>query len=82
MCLKTAHASKRDPVIYWYNEKQHKNTLKLLEYFNSLPEATSLIYFCQVYLPDEDLISRFQLRENSLFSMVNQNPRTGEMQKL
>jgi hypothetical protein len=37
MCLKTALTSQRDPVIYWYNDKEHKNTLRLLEYFNRLP---------------------------------------------
>lgn len=56
--------------------------MKLLEYFNSLPEVTSLIYFCQVYVPDNDLISRFQIKENSLFSMMDQNPQTGQIQKL
>jgi hypothetical protein len=62
MCLKTALTSQRDPVLYWYNDKEQKNTLKLLEYFNSLPEVNSLIYFCQIYLPDQDLKKRFQLK--------------------
>jgi len=45
-----------------------------------MPEVTSLVHFCQIYLPDDDMIKTYSLVRNSLFSMMNMNNK-GEMQK-
>ena len=61
-CIRTAMASKRDPLFYYFNEKTHKNKLANMNYLNSLSEVTSFLYFCQIYLPDEFLTRKFTLR--------------------
>jgi hypothetical protein len=52
LCYKTAETSEKELIFFYFNEKTHQNSLSLLKYFNSLPEVTSLLHFCQFYLPD------------------------------
>jgi hypothetical protein len=81
MCLRTASISNRDPIFYYFNEKSHKNELYIMNYLNSLPEVTSLLYFCHIYLPDDDLIHKFTLKPNTIFTLFDEDGK-GTMQKL
>ena len=80
-CIRTAMASHRDPVFFYFNEKTHKKQTQLMNYFNSQREVTELLYFCQIYLPDDDLVRKFSLKQNILFTLFDQD-RNGNMKKL
>jgi len=52
-----------------------------MNYLNSMPEVTSLQFFCQVYLPDDELVKKFNLKQNSLFTLFDPD-KTGHIKKL
>ena len=55
--------------------------MNLVKYLGSLSEINSIIYFCQFYLPDEEVSSTYQLTENTLFSLGSQD-HDGKLQKI
>lgn len=52
-----------------------------MNYLNSLPEVTSLLYMCQIYLPDEALVRKFGLKINTLFILYDPD-QNGSVKKL
>lgn len=60
-CVKAAKAADKEPIFFYFNEKTHAKSLSVLKYFNSLPEVNSLLYFCQFYLPDEEVTRNYRL---------------------
>ena len=52
-----------------------------MNYFNSQSEVTSLLYFCQIYLPDDDLVRKFSLKVNIIFTLFDPD-QNGNMKKL
>lgn len=52
-----------------------------MNYFNSLPEITSLIFICQISVPDESLIKKFGINQNSMFTLKDHDQK-GHLQKL
>jgi hypothetical protein len=53
--MQAAKAAQKEPVLFYFNEKTHAKSLNLLRYFNSLKEVNSLLYFCQFFLPNDDV---------------------------
>lgn len=51
-CLRTAALTNRDPIFFYFSEKAGDEKTYIINYLNSLPEVTSLMYFCQIYLPE------------------------------
>lgn len=51
-----------------------------MNYLNSLSEVTSLLYFCQIYLPDEYLVNKFDLKQNTIFTLFDEDGK-GNMKK-
>lgn len=51
-----------------------------MNYLNSLSEVTSLLYFCQIYLPDTGLTKKFGLKQNTIFTLFDVDG-SGNMQK-
>lgn len=85
MCLRTAKASQRDPLFFYFDEKQNKDNILVMNYLNSLPEVASLFYICQIYLPEESLVKKFAIKPNSLFTLLeaeNKGAVNGEMRKM
>ena len=52
-----------------------------MRYFASLEEINSLLYFCQFLLPEKDVISQFQVNENTIFTLTQADER-GQSQKV
>lgn len=68
-CMRTAHVSERDPVFFYFKEKAKSEQVIIMNYLNSLPEVTSLLYICQIYLPDDYAIMKYELKINTLFTI-------------
>lgn len=79
--MKTAAFSQRDPIFFYFNEKAGEEKTYIINYLNSLPEVTSLQYFCQIYLPDDHLKHKFGLKQDTIFTMSDPD-QTGNMRKM
>ena len=82
MCVSAAGAAGKEMVLYYSNEKTHPRALQLLKYMGGLPEINSLLYFCQFYLPDDDVSREFQLKENTVFTLRRINTESGSSEKV
>lgn len=81
MCIEGAKAAQKEPVLYYFNERTHGVALSLLRYFGSLDEVSSLLYFCQIILPEEDIRKTYQLTENTIFTLTPPDEK-GQSQKV
>ena len=70
LCIDGARVSQKEPLFFYFNEKTHAPSLYLMRYFISIKEVSSLLYFCQFLLPDEDVVRQFQLSENTIFTLT------------
>lgn len=53
----------------------------MIKYFASLSEVNEILYFCQFYVPDEEIVRTYHLAENTMFTLAS-GDNNGRLQKV